>query len=100
MKRPRYFCERCGAEVGKDAKLCPRCGRFFSSVKCPRCGYVGKADDFALGCPDCGSFEAANPAPDPIRPLPVEAPPLPWWAFAAAALVILGLSLILLRSLR
>ncbi len=100
MKRPRYFCERCGAEVRKDAKLCPRCGRFFSSVKCPRCGHVGKADDFARGCPACGCADAANPAPDPIRPLEVEAPPLPWWAYLSAAILILALSLVLLRTLR
>ena len=100
MRRPHYFCERCGAEVGKDARLCPHCGRFFSSVKCPRCGHVGKADDFDRGCPSCGSFEAANPAPDPIRPLPAAASPLPWWAFVVAAFVILGLSLVLLQTLR
>ena len=100
MKRPHYYCEGCGLEVRKDARICPRCGRFFSSVKCPRCGYVGKADDFAEGCPDCGYAEAAKPNPEPMRPMAVEAPPIPWWAFAAAALVILGLSLILLRSLR
>ena len=100
MRHPHYFCERCGAEVGKDAKICPHCGRYFSSVKCPRCGHVGKADDFDRGCPSCGSFEAANPAPDPIRPLPVAASPLPWWAFVVAAIVILGLSLVLLQTLR
>jgi predicted amidophosphoribosyltransferase len=100
VKRPRYYCEGCGLEVRKDARVCPRCGRFFSSVKCPRCGYVGVADDFNLGCPSCGYAEAANPSPEPIRPLAAEAPPIPWWAFVAAALVILGLFLALLRSLR
>jgi hypothetical protein len=86
--------------VGKDARICPICGHFFSSVKCPRCGHLGKAEDFARGCPSCGCAEAANPAPDSIRPLPPEAPPLPWWAFVAVALVILVLTLFLLRSLR
>ena len=100
MKRPHYFCERCGAEVGKDALLCPRCGHFFSSVKCPRCGFVGKADDFNLGCPSCGCEESANPAPDPIRPFGRASPPVPWWAYVAAAAVVLGLSLILLQTLR
>ena len=99
-KRPRYFCENCGAEVAKDAKVCPHCGRFFSSVKCPRCSYVGKADDFTFGCPLCGSTEAANPAPEPMKSLPVAAPPVPWWAFAAAAVVIAGLCLILFSTLR
>jgi RNA polymerase subunit RPABC4/transcription elongation factor Spt4 len=100
MKRPRYFCEFCGSEVRKDARVCPHCGRFFSSVKCPRCGYVGKADDFARGCPVCGYAEAANPPPEPIRPPVAKAAPVPWWAFVAVALVILGLSLALLRTLR
>lgn len=99
MRLPRYYCEHCGAEVAKDAKICRRCGHFFTSVKCPRCGYVGKADDFALGCPSCGSVEAARPAPDPIRPLAAEAPPLPWWAFLAAGLVLLCLLFFLARAL-
>jgi DNA-directed RNA polymerase subunit RPC12/RpoP len=100
VKRPHYFCERCGAEVGKDAHLCPRCGHFFSSVKCPRCGYIGKADDFNFGCPACGFADAANSAPDPIRPPPVDAPPLPWWSFILAAVVILALTLALLYAIR
>lgn len=86
--------------MAKNAKVCPRCGSFFSSIKCPRCGYVGKADDFSAGCPSCGSTEAANAAPEPIRPLPALAPPLPWWAYVAAGLVILVLSLILYNTLR
>jgi rRNA maturation protein Nop10 len=86
--------------VGKDARLCPRCGRFFSSVKCPRCGHVGKADDFSFGCPECGCEEAANPAPEPIRPLAAEVPPLPWWAYLAAGLVVVALFVALLYTLR
>jgi hypothetical protein len=100
VKRPHFFCERCGAEVRKDARVCPRCGRFFSSVKCPKCEYVGEADDFSLGCPVCGYALAANPSPEPIKPLTVAAPPPPWWAFVAAAAVILALSLVLLDALR
>lgn len=99
-KHPRYYCENCGAEVAKDAKVCPHCGSFFSSIKCPRCGYVGKADDFALGCPSCGSTEQANPAPEPMRPHVAAAPPVPWWAFVAAAVVLLGLTLLLFSTLR
>jgi predicted amidophosphoribosyltransferase len=101
MKTPHFFCENCGAEVRKDARVCPRCGRFFSSVKCPKCGHVGGADDFFAGCPVCGYALAANPAPEPFKSAPARqaAPPLPWWAFVAAALAILALSLALLRSL-
>jgi Double zinc ribbon len=100
QRRPHYYCEGCGAEVRKDARVCPRCGRFFSSVKCPRCGYVGQADDFVRGCPTCGYAEAPNASPDPIRPLPPEALPLPWWAFVAAAVVIVALVFALFQSLR
>jgi predicted RNA-binding Zn-ribbon protein involved in translation (DUF1610 family) len=52
--RPRFFCEHCGAEVSRDAKNCPRCGRFFASVKCPSCGFVGAEELFQNGCPICG----------------------------------------------
>jgi hypothetical protein len=57
-------------------------------------------DDFYQGCPVCGYALAANPAPEPIKPQPIPAPPLPWWTFLAAAFVILVLSLVLLRALR
>ena len=100
MKRPRYFCEHCGAEVGKDARLCPRCGRFFSSVKCPRCGYVGEGDDFVRGCPVCGYADAANAAPEPLRPAALPAQNLPWWSYPAAAALLLALVILLVRALR
>jgi RNA polymerase subunit RPABC4/transcription elongation factor Spt4 len=100
VKKPRYYCERCGAEVRKDARVCPRCGRFFSSVKCPRCGYVGDADDFALGCPVCGYADAANAAPEPFRQLAPVSPPPPWWAYPLAAAALLALILILLTIVR
>ena len=53
-KAPRFFCEHCGAEVGRDERACPECGRFFSAVRCPRCGFSGSAGKFADGCPVCG----------------------------------------------
>ncbi|MDR0998592.1 MAG: zinc ribbon domain-containing protein, partial [Treponema sp.] len=54
MKAPRFFCDNCGAEVDRDTKKCPQCGRFFASVRCPRCGYTGPEGNFAIGCPACG----------------------------------------------
>jgi hypothetical protein len=98
LKRPRYFCEFCGLEVRKNAKICPRCGRFFSSVKCPRCGYSGRTEDFDSGCPVCGYADVANAAPEPTRPPPVEAPPLPVWAYVAALAVLAGLVYLLIRT--
>jgi predicted RNA-binding Zn-ribbon protein involved in translation (DUF1610 family) len=53
-KSPRFFCENCGAEVDRDTKTCPRCGRFFASIRCPACGFTGAEGLFAGGCPVCG----------------------------------------------
>ncbi len=53
-KEAKFFCESCGSEVPRQSKFCPTCGKFFASVKCPRCGKIGTNDDFKNGCPDCG----------------------------------------------
>lgn len=53
-KKAKFFCENCGAEVPKDAKMCRHCGRFFSSVRCPQCGENGSPEKFSNGCPVCG----------------------------------------------
>jgi ssDNA-binding Zn-finger/Zn-ribbon topoisomerase 1 len=60
-KKPRFFCDNCGAEVAMSAKSCPQCGRFFASVRCPKCGFTGRDEEFARGCPACG-YSAAPPA--------------------------------------
>ena len=54
MKSPRFFCDNCGAEVGHNVRSCPRCGRFFASVRCPACGFSGEDKLFSGGCPVCG----------------------------------------------
>ena len=51
--KPKYFCENCGSEVAANARLCPKCGKFFSSVRCPQCGHLGTVHDFKNGCPAC-----------------------------------------------
>ncbi|OJF77760.1 MAG: hypothetical protein BKP49_01945 [Treponema sp. CETP13] len=53
-KKTRFFCEYCNHEVDNDAMFCPYCGRFFSSVKCPKCGYTGSHVEFINGCSKCG----------------------------------------------
>jgi len=53
-KIPRFFCDNCGTEVGHEVKLCPRCGRHFSSVRCPSCTFTGEERMFLNGCPSCG----------------------------------------------
>jgi hypothetical protein len=49
-----FYCESCGAEVKLNAKICPKCGRFFASVRCPACGHIGGESAFVRGCPACG----------------------------------------------
>ncbi|MCR5606817.1 MAG: zinc-ribbon domain-containing protein [Treponema sp.] len=53
-KLAKFFCESCGAEVKANARVCPKCGRFFASVKCPKCGMIGDQNMFKNGCPRCG----------------------------------------------
>jgi predicted RNA-binding Zn-ribbon protein involved in translation (DUF1610 family) len=54
-----FVCENCGARVPISAKTCPGCGRRFSSIRCPACGFTGEDDLFKDGCPVCG-YLAAN----------------------------------------
>lgn len=50
----KFFCENCGSEVPQNARVCKRCGKFFSSVRCPACGTTGSPGKFSSGCPTCG----------------------------------------------
>ena len=99
-RKPRFFCDHCSAEVGRNAGACPRCGRFFSSVRCPSCGLVGGDDTFAGGCPSCG-YSAPPPAGAARPPAGREKPrPIPFWAFflsvGVAVLAFAALLLLLL----
>lgn len=58
-KEAKFFCESCGSEVPRNSKVCPTCGKFFASVRCPKCFATGTNDDFKKGCPRCGY--AINP---------------------------------------
>lgn len=49
-----FFCENCNSEVGRDDKVCARCGHFFASVRCPQCDMMGDPSQFRTGCPQCG----------------------------------------------
>lgn len=53
-KEAKFFCEFCGDEVPRNARTCPTCGKFFASVRCPKCGKTGSTDQFKKGCPACG----------------------------------------------
>jgi len=68
--KARYFCESCGAEVRPSEKTCPSCGKTFTAVKCPRCGFEGASRQFARGCPECGYLNVIPP----VDALP-DAPP-------------------------
>jgi hypothetical protein len=50
----RFFCDQCGTEVPRNTERCPSCGRYFTAVQCPRCGFQGRDSDFLGGCPTCG----------------------------------------------
>lgn len=80
-RSPKFFCEHCGAEVGRDEKSCRRCGRFFSSVRCPSCGFAGREDLFAEGCPVCGYSSTSAPSPRRGPSDAPAAPPLPFWVY-------------------
>ena len=105
-KLPKFFCENCGKEVKRNTKVCPYCGKFFASVKCPACNYLGGTDEFVSGCPACGYAVHSNTEKntkryrnDKIKETSVKYKenryddPLPWWVYSlvlgiAAALII------------
>jgi hypothetical protein len=112
--KTRFFCESCGAEVSRHDKRCPSCGKTFTAVKCPRCGFEGGAKRFAGGCPVCGYLNIVPPeSPDggPRKPparkragqrvrsfsLPRLAFPLRFYRVAVA--VLLGLLAVLVAVL-
>jgi ssDNA-binding Zn-finger/Zn-ribbon topoisomerase 1 len=112
-KKPRFFCDNCGAEVAMSAKICPQCGRFFASVRCPKCGFTGKDEDFVRGCPVCGY--SSVPGLSPAKPsgghsgkrTPVERKrsgeaegTLPFWFYLFAALALICVLALLYNSLR
>jgi predicted RNA-binding Zn-ribbon protein involved in translation (DUF1610 family) len=88
-KQPRFFCDNCGAEVGRDLKACPHCGRFFASIRCPSCGFTGEERLFARGCPSCGYSAPSGRDKTPLRETKVPASPLPLWVYfvSLAALI-------------
>jgi predicted RNA-binding Zn-ribbon protein involved in translation (DUF1610 family) len=94
-KKPRFFCDNCGAEVDRDVKACPHCGRFFASVRCPSCGFVGEEKTFAAGCPSCGySAPSSKAAPGAAKkPSPA---PLPLWVYIFSVLALLCVLAVLL----
>ena len=47
------FCQKCGAEIANDAKMCSNCGALQGNAKfCQHCGEAIDAD--CVVCPRCG----------------------------------------------
>ena len=65
----RYFCDLCGTEVPRNTVRCPTCGRYFTAIQCPRCGFRGEEKDFAQGCPKCGYMKIERPSAQPRKRL-------------------------------
>ncbi|MDR0322171.1 MAG: zinc ribbon domain-containing protein [Treponema sp.] len=105
-KKPRFFCDNCGYEVGSEVRNCPYCGRIFASIRCPICDYSGPDKMFQNGCPMCGYSAAPTKAPKLKKikpPRREDRPPdaLPFWtyvaAFAVVALIVALLSWVVTR---
>jgi len=103
MKSPKFFCDNCGAEVDRNLRSCPQCGRFFSSVRCPACGFSGEEALFKDGCPSCGysapaSVNRNKALRDKAKVPSSPAGPLPLWVYIVSAFALLAVlvSLVLL----
>jgi len=72
--------------VPLDAKNCPACGKFFASVRCPKCGFAGEEGLFKDGCPICGysATPGGKPAAWSPSPAPRRAGGLPFWVYLVA----------------
>jgi predicted amidophosphoribosyltransferase len=99
--KARYFCEQCGTEVRAGAAICPSCGSVFTAVRCPECGYEGRAPEFHAGCPVCGyrtqsSGQAHSMSPRADRGKPVLSARFYRIAMAGLGALIVGLVVLLL----
>jgi uncharacterized membrane protein YvbJ len=111
-KKPRFFCDNCGAEVPMAAKSCPQCGRFFASVRCPKCGFTGRDEDFVRGCPVCGystppegSFDTPARPGKSVKNARRKKPgkgsgTLSIWTYLLASLILICVLMLLYNSLR
>jgi predicted RNA-binding Zn-ribbon protein involved in translation (DUF1610 family) len=97
-KGPRFFCDNCGAEVGAGIDRCPGCGRYFSAIRCPKCGFSGDESAFRGGCPSCGySSKALSRIKKRPRGAAKGAAGETWLYLVATALFLLVLSLFIFK---
>ena len=93
-KNPLFFCESCGAEVPRNAKNCPKCGRYFASVLCPACGFAGDVELFKEGCPVCGYSSNGKAGGSSLRngkEIKKAAGALPFWVYILTILAFAGI---------
>ncbi len=103
---PKFFCENCNNEVKRNTRVCPHCGRFFASVKCPSCNFEGSSEVFVGGCPSCGyavnsDSKKENKKKSKQKPMKNAHyktnkydDPLPWWIYSLV-IALLGLLIII-----
>lgn len=75
IEEPTFYCETCGQQVGAYEDKCPHCGMPFYGVRCPQCGFNGKARQFVNGCPRCGYKAAASDSFEVLNADDLEAKP-------------------------
>ena len=97
---PAFFCEHCGAEVGRNDRACRRCGRFFSNVRCPSCGFTGSESLFGGGCPACGYSAPAAASRNAGKRSARGASPLPLWVYLVTAAALAAVIAAVLFSMR
>ncbi len=99
----KFFCENCNTEVKHNAKFCPKCGRFFASVKCPNCGKIGAGTEFTKGCPRCGYAVkreekfTSEKSKKPYKNQHDDA--LPSWVYIFSILLLFGILALLIKIL-
>ena len=86
-KEAKYFCEFCDTEVSEQDKVCPKCGRSFSSVVCASCGYSGAESEFVGGCPKCGYAVKSGEKKKPVGNRKKKKESIPWWVFFAVGVI-------------
>lgn len=89
--KAHYFCDFCGEEVPANTTRCPKCGKIFTAVKCPECGYMGRAEDFNSGCPSC-SYLMDKDKFKPVKKSPLFKP----WIYRVALFALAAVLLFLL----
>jgi ssDNA-binding Zn-finger/Zn-ribbon topoisomerase 1 len=100
VKSPRFFCDNCGSEVGRNVRTCPRCGRFFGAVRCPVCGFTGEEGRFKNGCPSCGYSSPGGAKPKGGRKDVRAAGPLPLWLYLVSIFALICVAVLLFSIMR